>query len=81
MTGYFSGYVYKGNTVVSGATIYLYKSDDGSYVDTTTSSGNGGFYIETTNSGSHFLVCLDPQDDTVYNDLIYGQMYPATVSA
>jgi len=79
--GYFSGYVYDGeDNTISGAIIYLYRSDDGFYIDTTTSSDDGGFYVETTYSGSHFLVCLYPPGSEIYNDLIYGSMYPITVS-
>lgn len=78
--GYFSGTVSELSTTVSGAVVYLYKQTDGSFVGSTTSSGNGGFYIETTYSGAHFLVCVDPVGGEDYNNLIYGDMYPVTIS-
>jgi hypothetical protein len=81
-SGYFSGYVYEGvSTTISGATIYMYESDTGEYLGSTTSSGDGGFYIETIYSGSHFLVCQDPEGGETYNDLIYGQMFPVEIES
>ena len=79
-SGYFSGTVSEFSTSISGAVIYVYNQTDGSFVGSTTSSGDGGFYIETTYSGAHFLVCVDPYGNGTYNNLIYGSMYPATIS-
>ena len=78
--GYFSGYVYENTTAISGSQLYLYNRSDGSLIGSTTSSGDGYFYITTTSTGSHFLVCLDTAGGNVYNDLIYGDMYPVTIS-
>lgn len=75
---YFAGTVYEGVSTISGATVYMYRRDTGAYLGSTTSSGDGGFYVETTFSGSHFLVCLDPAGGETYNDLIYGQVTPAS---
>jgi hypothetical protein len=80
MAGYFSGYVYELGSTVSGAQIFMYRSDTGAYLGSTTSSGDGGFYVETSYSGAHFLVCLDPEAGQSYNDLIYGDMMPVTIS-
>ena len=77
---YFSGTVYELGSTISGAQIFMYRRDTGGYLGSTTSSGDGGFYVETTYSGSHFLVCLDPVESRSYNDLIYGEMYPVTIS-
>jgi len=79
-SGYFAGTVEEGSVAISGSTIYMYRRDNGNYLGSTISSGNGGFYIETTYSGSHLLVCLDKEDGIIYNDLIYGDMYPITIS-
>lgn len=78
--GYFSGDVYELENTISGAQIYVYRRDTGEYIGSTTSSGDGSFYVETSYSGSHFLVCLDPAGGQSYNDLIYGEMYPITIS-
>jgi hypothetical protein len=75
---YFAGTVYEGISTISGAMVYVYRRDTGAYLGSTTSSGDGGFYVETTFSGSHFLVCLDPAGGETYNDLIYGQVTPAS---
>lgn len=77
---YFSGTVYELGSTVSGAQIFMYKRDTGEYLGSTTSSGDGGFYITTSYSGSHFLACLDPEGGQSYNDLIYGEMYPITIT-
>lgn len=77
---YFSGEVYELGSTISGAQIFMYRRDTGEYLGATTSSGDGGFYVTTSYSGSHFLVCLDPVGGQSYNDLIYGEMYPTTVS-
>ena len=79
-SGYFSGTVYELENTISGAQIYAYRRDTGEYIGSTTSSGDGSFYVETSYSGSHFLVCLDPVGGQSYNDLIYGEMYPITIS-
>jgi len=78
-TGYFSGYVYElGNPVQR--TVYLHNRSTGELLDTTTSSGNGYYYLETTYSGAHYIVCLDDAAGEDYNDLIIGNVYPTTIS-
>lgn len=77
---YFSGDVSELSTAISGAQIYIYNQSDGSLIGSTTSSGDGGFYLTTTYSGAHFLVCVDPAGGEDYNNLIYGDMYPITIS-
>ena len=77
---YISGYVKEG-TVPINRQIYLHNRDTGDLIISTTSSGAGGyFYIETTYSGALYVVCLDNELGVNYNDLIYGNIYPATVS-
>jgi hypothetical protein len=77
-TGYFSGYVYElGNPVQR--TVYLHNRSTGELVDSTTSSGNGYYYLETTYSGAHYIVALDDEAREDYNDLIIGNVYPTEV--
>jgi hypothetical protein len=76
--GYFTGYVYEQGSPVSRK-LYLHYRDDGSLMDTTTSSGNGYYYLETTYSGSHYIVCLDNAAGEDYNDLIIGNVFPEGV--
>lgn len=74
--GCFSGYT-KVNGVGTGPrVVYAYRSDTGDLVGSTTSSGNGYFYLTTTYSGSHFVVALDDAEGLTYNDKIYGRVIP-----
>ena len=58
-----------------------YKSSSGELVDTTTSnSGTGYFYLETTDYEAHHIVALDDDYGDSYNHLIYGKIYPTTIS-
>jgi len=78
-TGSFAGFVYEhGSPVVR--TLYLYNRSDGSYIDTTTSSGDGSYSFTTSYSGAHFVVCLDDEAGEDFNDLIFGNVFPITVS-
>jgi hypothetical protein len=75
-----SGYV-KENIIPINRQIYLHNRDTGALVTSTTSSGGDGyFYMETTYSGAHYVVCLDDLAGENYNDLIYGNIYPTTIS-
>ena len=77
---YISGYVKEG-TIPVNRQVYLHNRDTGELITSTTSSGVGGyFYMETTYSGAHYVVCLDDAIGVSYNDLIYGNIYPATTS-
>ena len=75
---YFSGYVFEQGSPAQRK-LYLHYRDDGSLVDTTTSSGNGYYYLETTYSGSHYIVCLDDEAGEDYNDMIIGNVFPEEV--
>jgi hypothetical protein len=77
---YFSGYVTEtGSPVVRK--VVAYKSSSGELMDTTTSiSGTGYFYLETTSYEPHYIVALDDDDGMSYNDLIYGKIYPTAIS-
>lgn len=76
---YFSGYVYEQGSPIQ-RTLFLHNRNDGSLLDTTTSSGNGYYYLSTSYSGSHYIVCLDDEAGSDYNDLIIGNVLPTTVS-
>lgn len=76
--GYFSGYVFEDGTA-SSRTVYLHKRFDGSLEDTVVSNESGYYYLETTSSGSHYIVCLDDEAGKDYNDLIIGGVYPTTI--
>jgi hypothetical protein len=80
-TGYFTGYVYEVNTSnpVSRA-VRCYRRDTGVLESSTTSSGDGYYYLETTHSGSHYLVCLDDEAGTQYNLAALDWMIPTTTS-
>ena len=88
---YFSGYTKKLNLPVSRVVkaftedkyIYSPLEADQTYtfIGETTSSGDTGyFYLQTTFSGSHQIICEDDDDGVKYNDLIFSNVYPATVS-
>ena len=85
---YFDGYVQE---VIGGyrpaplqpvsRDLYMYRADTGTLMDQTTSvSGTGYFYLETSYSGAHYIVCKDDVAGIDYNDLIYGQLYPTVIS-
>lgn len=77
---YVSGYVME-TTVPVTRVVNIHRSDTGELVGSTTSSGIGGyFYVTTTYSGSHYVICLDDESGVDYNYLIYGKIYPITIS-
>ena len=76
---YFSGHTFEQQSPVSRK-LYLYERSTGDLVDTTTSSGDGYYYMETASSGSHNIVCLDDEAGVDYNDLISGKVFPTTIS-
>ena len=76
---FFSGYVFEKNNPVSRK-LYLHCRLTGELAGTTTSSGNGYYYIETAISGSYYIVCLDNDAGTEYNDLIIGRAFPTLVT-
>jgi hypothetical protein len=78
-TYYFSGHIYELQEPVSRK-LFLYDRVGGGLITTTTSSGDGYYYMETSSSGSHNIVCLDDEVGVNYNDLISGNVFPATVS-
>ena len=53
-----------------------HKRDTFEPMNSTTTSGDGGYYMTTTYSGSHYLVCLDDAAGATYNDLVIGRVTP-----
>ncbi len=77
--GYIDGYIYENETPVC-RTVNLHSRPYGVLVDSTTSSiMNGYYYLETTFSGSHYIVVIDDDAGDVYNDLIAGRLYPTEI--
>lgn len=86
-SGFFAGYVTEQptpaspETALTTATVRAYRRDTGELMAETTSSGVGGYYyLETTYSGIHYLICLDPSGGETYNLLGYDLVYPTTFS-
>jgi len=78
-TGYFNGYVMEEGVPVQ-RTINLYDRATGAFIDTTTSNPSTGYYyLGTTSSGLHYVVCLDDPADPLQNDLIIGSAYPTAL--
>jgi hypothetical protein len=83
---YFGGYVTEQATPADPTTpvvttVRCYRRDTGELTGETTSSGIGGYYyLETTHSGSHYVVALDPAGGESYNILGYDLMVPTTIS-
>ena len=76
---YFSGYVYEQGNPVSRI-VRLYNRDTGALADEGTSlQSNGYYYLETTYSGEHFIICLDDAAGETYNLLGYDLMVPADI--
>lgn len=76
ITYYFDGYVTVRNQSATRQ-LNLHRRDTGSFIGSTTSSGaEGYYYIETTHTGTHYLVCFDDAIGEDFNDLIRGNILP-----
>ena len=77
---YFAGYITELGTPVT-RTVRAYHRDTGEMLGETTSSGVGGYYyLETTYSGSQYIITLDDPSGDAYNLLGYDLMIPTTIS-
>lgn len=73
---YFSGYTTEKGAPVSRK-VSVYDRLTGELEDTTTSSGgNGYYYLESTLSGTHFIVAFDDDAGEDYNALILDKLLP-----
>ena len=76
---YFDGYVQEFGVGVD-RTVRVHRRDTGEAVGETTSSGvDGYFYLETSYSGTQYLLCLDDLAGESFNAIVYDLMVP-TVS-
>ena len=77
---YFSGYVYEINTSSPvSRTVRLYRRSTGELVDSTTSSVNGYYYVETPYDGDHYIIALDDELGVQYNLVALDWMVPLTI--
>jgi hypothetical protein len=61
--------------------VRAYHRDTGELLGDATSSGVGGYYyLETTYSGSQYIITLDDTSGDTYNLLGYDLMVPTTIS-
>lgn len=74
ITYYFDGHV-KVRTQLVDRQLFLHRRDTGMLVGSDISE-NGYYYIKTTYSGTHYLVCLDDPLGEVFNDLVRGSILP-----
>jgi len=78
-TYYFSGYVKEGS-IAASRTVRLYRRDTGALIASTTASGNGYYYLETTYSGTHYLIALDDDVGDTYNLARLDKVVPIAIS-
>ena len=72
----YDGYVTQ-EAVPVNRVVRLYHRDTGELMDSTTSSGAGGYYyLGTTISGEHFIVAFDDDLGNNYNALILDKLLP-----
>ena len=77
---YMEGYVKEQGDPVSRE-VRAYRVSTGELVDKTTSRESDGYFmVETCYTDAHYVVCLDDVAGISYNDLVYGKMYPSTIS-
>jgi hypothetical protein len=77
----FKSHYFSGNVTERGIpierTVSCFRSDTNELMDSTVSaSGTGYYHLETTYSGSHYIVAQDDDAGINYNHLILGKMEP-----
>jgi hypothetical protein len=61
--------------------VYLHRSDTGALVGSAVSGeSTGSFYVTTTYSGSHYVICLDDEVGEDYNGLIFSKIIPGEIT-
>jgi trimeric autotransporter adhesin len=76
---YFSGFTMINHTLVGGRKVLAYRRDTGEYMNETVSEVDGSFYLETTYSGTHFIIALDDDAGENYNDVVVGNILPSSM--
>ncbi len=72
----FTGHVYE-YAIPVARTIRVYDRSTGQLMNSTVSSASDGYYyLTTTISGPHYIVCLDDDAGVSFNDLIIGGAIP-----
>lgn len=72
----YEGYVTENGDPVSRV-VRLYYRDTGELIDSTTSSGNGGYYnLDAITNDEHFIVAFDDEAGEDYNSLILDRLLP-----
>ena len=75
-THYFEGVVTEKSIPIIRQ-VACFRADTNELMDSTVSiSGTGFYHLETTYSGSHYIVCQDDDPPIDYNHLILGKMEP-----
>jgi len=78
-THYFEGIVTEKNIPISRP-VACFRADTNEMMDSTVSASGTGYYrLETTHSGSHYIVCQDDDPPIDYNHLVLGKMEPAPI--
>ncbi len=70
-----SGYITQQQVPVQRQ-VCLYHRTTGQLMGRTVSDATGFYYLETTSSGAHNLVCYDADDADNYSDIIVSKVYP-----
>lgn len=69
------GYKFYGSNVVWN--VKAFNNDTKELMNMTTTDANDNtFFVDTTYSGAHFIICEDAAGDPKYNDLVFGTLLP-----
>lgn len=75
--GHFTGYIYEINdTNPVSRVVRLYDRATGELLNSTTSSGDGYYYLSTTYNGEHYIIAFDDEAGTPYNLVGLDRMIP-----
>ena len=74
---YYYGYVMENTVTPAARVVRLYLRSTGELMDETTSQASDGYYyLTTTVSGEHFIVCFDDDAGLDYNALVLDRLPP-----
>lgn len=75
-THYFEGTITERNVPISRQ-VACFRADTDEMMDSTVSASGTGYYrLETTHSGTHYIICQDDDPGVDYNHLVLGKMDP-----